>query len=75
MEQLLAKLLGYFTDYGSGKAMGRSVGTLAGIVQREANVLAYIDGFWLTFGFAIAGLLVTALITKAPPGPLTPKAR
>ena len=45
------------------------------MVQREANVLAYIDGFWLTFGFAIIGLLVTALITKSPPGPFTPKAR
>lgn len=72
VEQLLAKLSGYFADYGAGKATGRSVGTLAGMVQREANVLAYIDGFWLTFGFAIAALLVTALITRAPPGPFTP---
>lgn len=77
VESLLAKLSGYFADYGTGTAMGRSVGKLAGIVQREANVLAYIDAFWLTFGFAVAALLVTALITKAPPGPFThgPKAQ
>jgi DHA2 family multidrug resistance protein len=45
------------------------MGKLAGIVQLEANVLAYIDAFWLTFGFAVAALLVTALITRAPPDP------
>lgn len=75
VEQLLAKLSAYFADYGTGTATGRSIGTLAGLVQREANVLAYIDAFWLTFGFAIAALLVTALITKAPPGPFTPVAK
>jgi MFS transporter, DHA2 family, multidrug resistance protein len=35
-------------------------------------VLAYIDGFWLTFWLAIAALGFVALITRAPPGPLTP---
>ena len=75
VQDLLAKLSGYFASHGTGTALGRSVGKLAGIVQREANVLAYIDGFWLTFIFAIAGLLVTALITRAPPGPFSPKAR
>lgn len=75
VENLLAKLFGHFASYGTGAATGRSVGTLAGIVQREANVLAYVDGFWLTFCAAIAGLLVTAMITKSPPGPFTPAAK
>lgn len=75
VEEFLAHLSAYFASHGAGKAIARGVGTLASVVQREANVLAYIDGFWLTFGFAIAGLLVTALITKAPPGPLTPASR
>lgn len=75
VQRLLAHLSGYFAGHGAATAPARSVGTLAGVVQREANVLAYIDAFWLTFGFAIAGLLVTALITKSPPGPFTPGAR
>ena len=41
-------------------------------VQREANVLAYIDGFWLCFWLAMAALCFVALITRAPPGPFTP---
>ena len=75
VEQFIARMSGYFAGHGTATAPARSVGTLAGIVQREANVLAYVDGFWLTSCFAIAGLLVTALITKSPPGPFTPKAR
>ena len=48
-------------------------GTLSARVQREANVLAYIDGFWLCFWLAMAALLLVALITRAPPGPFTPE--
>lgn len=72
LEQILRKLTAHFAAHGTGTATGRSVGTVAGLVQRQANVLAYIDAFWLTFAFAIVALLVTALITKAPPGPFTP---
>ena len=31
---------------------------LSALVQREANVLAYIDGFWLCFWLAMAALFV-----------------
>jgi DHA2 family multidrug resistance protein len=48
------------------------LGTLSALVQRESNVLAYIDGFWLTFWLAIIALGFLALITRAPPGPFTP---
>ncbi len=72
VEQLLQKLSGYFSSHGTGNATPRAIDTLAGLVQREANVLAYIDGFWLTFALGIAGLVFTAFITKAPPGPFTP---
>jgi DHA2 family multidrug resistance protein len=72
VQDFLTKLSAYFAGHGTATAPGRSVGKLAGIVQREANVLAYIDAFWLTFGFAIAALIVTALITRAPPGPFSP---
>ncbi|MCP9627110.1 MFS transporter [Rhodopseudomonas palustris] len=69
----LTKLKGVFAGYGDSLAQARSVGTLAGLVQRQANTLAYIDGFWLTFWFALAGLVCVALIGRAPPGPFTPK--
>jgi DHA2 family multidrug resistance protein len=44
---------------------------LAGIVQREANVQAYIDGFWITFLAAIVGLIVVSLMAPSPAHPLT----
>jgi len=69
---ILKQLTDQFAAHGTGSAQARAVGTLAGIVQREANVLAYIDGFWLCFWLAVAGLGVVALITRAPPGPFTP---
>ena len=53
--------------------MSRALGTLATEVQREANVLAYIDGFWLCFWFAIAALIVVSFIARAPAGPFTPE--
>jgi MFS transporter, DHA2 family, multidrug resistance protein len=70
--QILRHLGDSFASHGLGTAPGRALGTLAALVQREANVLAYIDGFWLTFWFAITALGVVALMTRAPPGPFTP---
>jgi DHA2 family multidrug resistance protein len=68
----LKQLADHFSAHGAGSAQARAVGTLASFVAREANVLAYIDGFWLCFWLAISGLGFTALITRAPPGPFTP---
>jgi hypothetical protein len=56
-----------------GDSAGAGFGALCATVQREANTLAYIDGFWLTVWFAIAALGLVALIGRAPPGPFTPK--
>lgn len=70
--RMLKALTDRFAAHGMGSAQARAVGTLAAQVQREANVLAYIDGFWLCFWLAIAGLGFIALITRAPPGPFTP---
>lgn len=52
-------------------AVKRGIGILAGMVQREANVQAYIDGFWVAFLAAIVGLLVVAMMTRSPSHPLT----
>jgi MFS transporter, DHA2 family, multidrug resistance protein len=70
--KVLQALVNHFTSHGSGLAQGRAISTLAAEVQREANVLAYIDAFWLCFYLAIAGLALTALLTQAPKGPLSP---
>jgi MFS transporter, DHA2 family, multidrug resistance protein len=69
---LLQQLTGSFASHGLGTAAARAVGTLSALVAREANTLAYIDGFWLCFWLAMVALFCVALITRAPPGPLTP---
>jgi DHA2 family multidrug resistance protein len=71
--QTLKGFSNYFAGDDAGSAAARAVGLLASRVQREANVLAYIDGFWLCFWFAIGGLVVVAWITRAPAGPFTPE--
>ncbi|MGV7219703.1 MFS transporter [Bradyrhizobium sp. UFLA05-112] len=70
--RMLKQLADRFAGHGLGAAQARAVGTLAGFVQREANVLAYSDGFWLCFWLAITALGCVALLTRAPPGPFTP---
>jgi len=70
--RILKQLTDSFASHGAATAPARATGSLSAIVQREANVLAYIDGFWLTFWLAIAALGFVALITRAPPGPFTP---
>jgi DHA2 family multidrug resistance protein len=66
----LAQLGDIFASHGF--APQRALSTLAALVQREANVLAYIDGFELCFWLAIAALFVISLMTRAPQGALTP---
>jgi MFS transporter, DHA2 family, multidrug resistance protein len=69
---MLAKMTQYFSGSGAAEAPGRALGVLSSLVQREANTLAYIDGFWLTVWFAIAALVLVAMIGPSPKGPLTP---
>jgi DHA2 family multidrug resistance protein len=73
VNHVLAQLSGRFASHGTAAAPARALGLLSATVQREANTLAYIDGFWLTVWFAIAALALVALIGRAPPGPFTPK--
>jgi DHA2 family multidrug resistance protein len=68
----LKRLSDSLAGHGAALAPARALGSLSALVQRESNVLAYIDGFWLTFWIAIAALGFVVLMTKAPPGPFTP---
>jgi MFS transporter, DHA2 family, multidrug resistance protein len=70
--RMLRQLADSFAGHGTATAPARALGTLSALVQRESNVLAYIDGFWLTFWLAMFALGLLALITRAPPGPFTP---
>jgi MFS transporter, DHA2 family, multidrug resistance protein len=68
----LAKMSEHFAGRGGAVAPARALGLLSSMVQREANTLAYIDGFWLTVWFAIAAMALIALIGPSPKGPLSP---
>ncbi|GGF51578.1 MFS transporter [Azorhizobium oxalatiphilum] len=57
----------------TGLATARGMAGLAATVAREANVLAYVDGFQISFWAAIAGMLVVAFLGKAPQGPISPR--
>jgi MFS transporter, DHA2 family, multidrug resistance protein len=70
--QVLKQLADDFAGRGASSASARALETLSAKVAREANTLAYIDGFWLCFWLAISALFCVALMTRAPPGPFTP---
>jgi len=72
VDRILKQLSNGFVGHGAATAPARALGTLSALVQRESNVLAYIDGFWLTFWIAIAALGLVGLMTRAPSGPFTP---
>jgi DHA2 family multidrug resistance protein len=70
--QVLKQLADGFASHGAATAPARATATLSAMVAREANTLAYIDGFWLCFWLAMVALFGVALMTRAPPGPFTP---
>jgi MFS transporter, DHA2 family, multidrug resistance protein len=70
--RILRQLADSFASHGAAIAPARALGSLSALVQRESNVLAYADGFWLTFWIAIVALGYVILMTRAPPGPFTP---
>jgi len=60
-----------FSGSSQSLAFSRATAVIAQHVQKQANTLAYIDGFWMTFYCALAGLVLLAFVTKAPKGPLS----
>jgi MFS transporter, DHA2 family, multidrug resistance protein len=70
---VLKQLAGGFAGHGESTAPARALDQLASLVRREANVLAYADGFWLCFWIAILGLIFVVPMTRAPAGPFTPE--
>lgn len=69
----MANVARHLTPFGQSTAQTRATALLAQQVQKQANVLSYIDGFWLTFIAALMALAALAFVTKPPQGPLIPK--
>jgi DHA2 family multidrug resistance protein len=68
----LNRLSEQLATLGAVNASEQALAVLTRLVQREASVLAYINGFWLTFSAGILALLLLAFVGAAPPGPFTP---
>lgn len=64
--KILSQLSERFAAHGHAGAPARAVATLSSLVERESTVLAYIDGFWLTFWLAVVAVLFVTLIGKSP---------
>ncbi len=75
VNEVLGALVPKFQSLDAALGYQRAVSTLAASIQKQSYVLAYIDGFWLTFWAAVIGLIGVALMKGAPAGPFTPKAR
>lgn len=67
----LAAVAGRITGAGQSIAQNRALAVIGQQVQKQANVLSYIDAFWMTFFCALAALVMLIFVTKAPKGPLT----
>ncbi len=57
---------------GAGDPTLQGLAGIAGLIRREAYVLAYIDGFWLIAWVMTAGIVLLLLLRRPPPNPLTP---
>jgi DHA2 family multidrug resistance protein len=74
VEQMIATVSSRFSNRptGLGDATSQALGTIGGLVQREAYVLAYIDGFSIVAWVVATTLLLILLLRPPPPNPLTP---
>jgi DHA2 family multidrug resistance protein len=74
VDRVVTQFSGPFNDRptGSGDVVGQGLRAIANLVQREAYVLAYIDGFWVVAWVLAAGLLLVLLLRSPPPNPMTP---
>lgn len=69
--EAMATIAKRLASHGQVLSQSRATAVLNQAVAKQANVLSLIDGFWLTFWAAIAGLVTLILVSKAPQGPMT----
>jgi MFS transporter, DHA2 family, multidrug resistance protein len=66
VSRMLSHLSGQFAARGEARAPARAVAYMASLVERESTVLAYIDGFWLTFWLAMLGIFFVLSFARPP---------
>lgn len=66
----LAGLSHKLESAGQALAQSRATSMLSQSIRTQANVLSYIDAFWLTFFCAVGALVILAFVGKARKGPL-----
>jgi DHA2 family multidrug resistance protein len=73
VETATAQLAGRFgaRPVGTGDAALQGAAILAGRIAREAQVLAYLDAFWLIAWVSVLGILFVALLRPPPANPIT----
>jgi MFS transporter, DHA2 family, multidrug resistance protein len=59
--------------FGGAGARAQALAALSSSARNQANVLAYSDAFLSAFWFAVGGLILVALMARAPEGPLSPR--
>ena len=76
-ERAITQFSSPFTEraVGAGDPTGQGLAMMARLVQREAYVLAYIDGFWVIAWVSVVALLLLLLLRPPPPNPLIPSWR
>ena len=74
MERIVTALSNVFSERANNLGIATSQGIAAAgrLVQREAYVLAYIDGFWLIAWVLVAAPLLVLILRRPPPNPMTP---
>jgi DHA2 family multidrug resistance protein len=73
-ERIVTALSNIFSERANnlGLATNQGIATAGRLVQREAYVLAYIDGFWIIAWTLAAAPLLVLLLRPPPPNPMTP---
>jgi DHA2 family multidrug resistance protein len=57
---------------GTGDPTLQGLAEIGGLIRREADVLGYIDGFWIIAWVMTAGIMLLLLLRPPPANPLTP---
>jgi MFS transporter, DHA2 family, multidrug resistance protein len=74
VDRVVTALSNVFGEHANniGTAASQGLATAGRMVQREAYVLAYADGFWIVAWVLAAAPLLVLLLRRPPPNAMTP---